>query len=1050
MVDLGGGGGLVRLTENGWVDGEPAWSPDGSALAFTSWGDGDGEVWVMDADGADPRQLTDNDWEDGQASWSPGGSALVFTSWADGDGELWVMDADGADPRQLTDNDWEDGQASWSPDGSALVFTSWADGDGEVYVIDAAGSAVQVTDNDWEDVDPAWSPDGLSVVFASDADGDFDVFVADYDGGARRRVTDDAGDERGPSWSPDGALFLSTGAAGGGVDVVVRDVRGAVSAEVPVTGEVVLAHPSGLVAEVPAGALPAGTTVVVEDVTVTQSHRFEEVLGGPVYEITSDAAVGEDGEGVLGAPVELRFALPADVGSDDVVGAYFDEDLELWLPLESRVDGDELVAVTDHFSLFSWAKKKVATGARRVAAGADAVGPSLKNTAGAFVDTGRDVLRRGAVVAGAVRDRVLRPAGRFLKAAAEAGLDALEWVGYQFASKVFNMRAPAPRCTRSGPEPAWLSSFRDTTHRDAALHACLEYDTTNDRADATLKVVNNRGWPVFVRRADSIDGQDVYRGSPRSDDKGNLDFISRTHRDLDTTAMLAASIYYTVFELIVTTDIERAEREDLTNRFILPGLGAFEMDITEPPIGPGSTSYEAYYSTPVHDHFANFIVIYTGITAGIFIDAVEELIVDTVRAWFRYWARIAGLIANIALCAGSVLRNLANTTTTSPDALGALIKCVGQIIIEVVELALQSGEYASDATITKKHRIALKKVTRIASKLAKVLAPLELAFKYLDAIETFNNQPEPITLTWKQPPQPEPDQQPDTTPATQSTTPDQTTQPDPRQPTTPATIHEYTVVSAGWGHSCGLRTDGTITCWGSNYDGEAEAPAGSFSVVSAGWGHSCGLRTDGTITCWGSNYDGEAEAPAGSFSVVSAGGAHSCGLRTDATITCWGYNDQGVASSPAGSFSVVSASGPLSCGLRTDGTITCWGSNYYGQAEAPGGSFSAVSAGGYHSCGLRSDATITCWGSNDRGQAEAPAGSFSVVSAGREHTCGLRSDATIACWGDNYWGQSDAPGGSFTAVSAGWGHSCGLRTDGTITCWGRNYYGEAEAPAGSF
>ena len=125
-------------------------------------------------------------------------------------------------------------------------------------------------------------------------------------------------------------------------------------------------------------------------------------------------------------------------------------------------------------------------------------------------------------------------------------------------------------------------------------------------------------------------------------------------------------------------------------------------------------------------------------------------------------------------------------------------------------------------------------------------------------------------------------------------------------------------------HSCGLRTDGTITCWGANTDelgvnyfaptGGATAPAGQFSAVTAGLGHSCGLRIDGTITCWGlntdalgDNYYGQADAPAGQFSAVTAGIFYSCGLRTDGTITCWGLNVYGQATAPAGQFSAVAA-----------------------------------------------------------------------------------------------------------------------------------------------
>ena len=257
----------------------------------------------------------------------------------------------------------------------------------------------------------------------------------------------------------------------------------------------------------------------------------------------------------------------------------------------------------------------------------------------------------------------------------------------------------------------------------------------------------------------------------------------------------------------------------------------------------------------------------------------------------------------------------------------------------------------------------------------------------------------------------------------------------------------FKAVTAGWGHTCGLRNDNTITCWGANYSGQADVPAGSYTAVTAGGAHTCGLRSDNTVTCWGYNYSGQADVPAGSFKAVTAGAYHSCGLRSDSTVTCWGGNYSGQADVPAGSFKAVTDGWSITCGLRSDSTVTCWGRNWYGQADAPAGSYTAVTAGRGYTCGLRSDNTITCWGWNDEGQADAPAGSYTAVTAGKYHTCGLRSDNTITCWGRNWYGQADAPAGSYTAVTAGDYHSCGLRSDNTITCWGRNDNGQTDAPA---
>ncbi len=102
-------------------------------------------------------------------------------------------------------------------------------------------------------------------------------------------------------------------------------------------------------------------------------------------------------------------------------------------------------------------------------------------------------------------------------------------------------------------------------------------------------------------------------------------------------------------------------------------------------------------------------------------------------------------------------------------------------------------------------------------------------------------------------------------------------------------------------------------------------------TLSASRNHACGLRTNGTLACWGNNIYGQATPPAGTFSQVSAGAYHTCGLQTEGTLACWGLDDYGQATPPAGAFTQVSAGTTHTCGLRTNGYWTCWGSNEYGQ-----------------------------------------------------------------------------------------------------------------------
>jgi|GEM_PF-6496165 len=129
------------------------------------------------------------------------------------------------------------------------------------------------------------------------------------------------------------------------------------------------------------------------------------------------------------------------------------------------------------------------------------------------------------------------------------------------------------------------------------------------------------------------------------------------------------------------------------------------------------------------------------------------------------------------------------------------------------------------------------------------------------------------------------------------------------------------VTGLGW-HTCGLRPDGSVVCWGWNDYDQATPPGGSFTQVSAGGAHTCGLRSDRSVECWGWNDSGQATPPGGSFTQVSAGYFHTCGLRPDNSVVCWGLNDSGQATPPGGRFTQVSAGG-VTCGLRYDGSVVC-------------------------------------------------------------------------------------------------------------------------------
>ena len=274
-------------------------------------------------------------------------------------------------------------------------------------------------------------------------------------------------------------------------------------------------------------------------------------------------------------------------------------------------------------------------------------------------------------------------------------------------------------------------------------------------------------------------------------------------------------------------------------------------------------------------------------------------------------------------------------------------------------------------------------------------------------------------------------------------------------PTATPAVPAWSFVDSGYFHSCGVRGEGAVSCWGTYFDpsgglyiGQATAPSGTFLSATAGNFHSCGRRADWSVACWGSNDFGHVNPPSGGFLSVSAGGLHSCGVRSDQTVACWGLDNNRQSTAPAGTFASVSAGDAHTCGVRTDAPVACWGWNESGQATPPTGTFRSVSAGNNYTCGVRAtDATVVCWGSNRYGQGTPPAGAFDSVSAGTAFTCGVRPNGVAVCWGWNGHGQAAPPGGVFRSLSAGWNHACGLRTFGSAVCWGSNDHGQARPPA---
>jgi Tol biopolymer transport system component len=219
---------------------QPAWSPDGGKIAFSSGRDGTPHIFVMNADGTGTVRVTNTDHADEQPSWSRDGKRIVFSRegaifevHATGgpahrvgrglgnaedpalspDGrmiaydyrkpgfsnrEIYVMNADGTGIRQLTDLRYVSGLPAWSPDGKTLAFQSNVlNGKNEIYTVQAAGGKpTRVTTSEIDAIQPDWTPDGSGITFSRNG------AIVTVSNGKEAKLTSGENNDSDPAWRP--------------------------------------------------------------------------------------------------------------------------------------------------------------------------------------------------------------------------------------------------------------------------------------------------------------------------------------------------------------------------------------------------------------------------------------------------------------------------------------------------------------------------------------------------------------------------------------------------------------------------------------------------------------------------------------------------------------------------------------------------------------------------------------------------------------------------------------------------------------------------------
>lgn len=363
-------------------------------------------------------------------------------------------------------------------------------------------------------------------------------------------------------------------------------------------------------------------------------------------------------------------------------------------------------------------------------------------------------------------------------------------------------------------------------------------------------------------------------------------------------------------------------------------------------------------------------------------------------------------------------------------------------------------------------------------------------------------------------------------------------------------------VAAGWGHTCAIDTEQSAYCWGRDatgqigrgevggdgvhvphpepvLDADGGGPLTGIQQIDGGDGHTCALTTEGTVYCWGANFDGRlgdgdpsdpkplpvavrdttGDGVLSDVVEIAVGWQFACAITADQLLYCWGNNNEGklgigrvggiepvpvpvldsTGQAPLTGVTTVTAASSHACAVA-GGTLHCWGSNFQGQlgiGEISGGSplpvpvsgdmsgVVRVAAGPSHTCAVTGTGAAYCWGANWSGQlgrgstdgtgstpaevldpdGTAPLSGVASIATGSNHTCAVTGSGAVYCWGSTSFGQTghgEAGGpelnlpvqvrhpsgdGTFpaaTSLATGSDHSCAV-TASLSYCWGANY-----------
>jgi TolB protein len=204
----------------------PAWSPDGTKVAYVSFEKQKPIIYVQNLVTGQRAIISNEKGSNSAPSWSPDGSKLAVSLSKTGNTQVYIVNADGSGMHRLTTSNGIDTEPQFSADGQSIYFVSDRSGGPQIYKMSVnGGQATRVTFNGSYNISPRVSPDGKTLAWISQRDGNFNLYAMDLASGQEQRLADGATE---PSFSPNGKYIMYANKGSGRASLAVVSVDGRV------------------------------------------------------------------------------------------------------------------------------------------------------------------------------------------------------------------------------------------------------------------------------------------------------------------------------------------------------------------------------------------------------------------------------------------------------------------------------------------------------------------------------------------------------------------------------------------------------------------------------------------------------------------------------------------------------------------------------------------------------------------------------------------------------------------------------------------------------